>query len=240
MQLNCDLGEGYGNYSMPVDEAIMPYLHQANIACGFHAGDPLHIKQAVALAIKHGVSIGAHPSYPDLQGFGRRSMAIESEELIAIIQYQIGALHAVCQFAGSHCQYVKPHGALYHDIVNNQTVRLACFSAIAATGLDLPVMLPATQTPFHLVNDAEKYGLKILFEAFADRAYLDSGLLAPRHMAGSVLDVTKALAQAKRLINHNEIVTISGQVLPLYADSLCVHSDSPEAVLLVQKIAACL
>ena len=237
MKLNCDLGESYGHYQLPVDEAVMPFLQLANIACGFHGGDPLHIKHAIALAKAHNVTIGAHPSYPDLQGFGRRHMVIPEIELGAILQYQVGMMHALCQFAGTRCEYVKPHGAWYHDIVANATGRMATFRALKETQLNLPIMLPATADTSALQESAEQFGITIWFEVFADRAYLDNGTLAPRGITGAVLSEEDALAQAKSLIQSQQVVTMSGNILSLKADTLCVHSDTPAAVALVQQIA---
>ncbi|HAQ48929.1 MAG: 5-oxoprolinase subunit PxpA [Glaciecola sp.] len=237
MKLNCDLGESYGHYQVPVDEAVMPFLHLANIACGFHGGDPLHIKHAIALAKAHHVTIGAHPSYPDLQGFGRRHMVIPETELGAILQYQVGMMHAMCQFAGTRCEYVKPHGAWYHDIIANPLVRLATFQALQEMQLNLPIMLPATCDISALQQDANQFGITIWFEVFADRAYLDNGTLAPRGIAGAVLSEEASLAQAKSLIQQQQVVTMSGNIISLQADTLCVHSDTPAAVVLVQHIA---
>ena len=237
MKLNCDLGESFGVYTMPVDEDVMPHLDLANIACGFHGGDPLHIQRAIQLAVKHNVTIGAHPSYPDRQGFGRRHMTLTADELIALLHYQVGMLRSMCEFAGTSCEYVKPHGAWYHDIVQNSDVRHATFKAMQLMSLDCPIMLPAMCDSLLLVKDAEQYGLTIWFEVFADRAYLDDGSLAPRTQPGAVLNEKAALAQATQLVQHQAVTTITGQTLSLHADTLCVHSDTPAAVKLVQAIA---
>lgn len=238
MKLNCDLGESFGHYKVPVDEAVMPFLQLANIACGFHGGDPLHIKHAIALAKAHQVTIGAHPSYPDLQGFGRRHMVIPGPELGAILQYQVGMLHALCQFAGTRCEYVKPHGAWYHDIVTDAAVRNATFNALHEMQLNLPIMLPAICDNSALMHDAEAFGIEIWFEVFADRAYLDNGTLAPRGLKGAVLNEDAALTQAQSLIQQQQVTTMSGNTISLDAHTLCVHSDTPAAVALVQRIAS--
>ena len=236
MKLNCDLGESFGAYTMPVDKGVMPHLDLANIACGFHGGDPVHIQRAIQLATKDNVAIGAHPSYPDRKGFGRRHMALTSDELVALLHYQVGMLRSMCEFAGTSCDYVKPHGAWYHDIVKNNEVRHATFKAMQSMALDLPIVLPATCDPSLLVKDADQYGLTIWFEVFADRAYLDDGTLAPRTQPVAVLSEKAALAQVSQLLQHQSVTTISGQSLVLNADTLCVHSDTPAAVKLVKAI----
>lgn len=237
MKLNCDLGESFGVYSMPVDEDVMPHLDLANIACGFHGGDPVHIQRAIELAIQHHVTVGAHPSYPDKQGFGRRHMALARHEIVALMHYQVGMLRSMCEFLGTSCDYVKPHGAWYHDIVKHAEVRHATFYAMEKMSLDLPIILPAICDPSLLQKDAAQYGLTIWFEVFADRAYLDDGTLAPRNQSGAVLNEQVALAQALQLIQHQSVTTVTGQTLSLRADTLCVHSDTPAAVKLVKALA---
>jgi UPF0271 protein len=241
MKLNCDLGESFGAWSMPVEQDIMRYIDQANIACGFHAGDPLVMKASLTLAASHGVSVGAHPSYPDLQGFGRRSMVVPAEELIAMIQYQISALKGMAQLCGTCVTYVKPHGALYNDMMKSSEIRKAVMASVAELGKgDLALMVQATNQNDALRREASTFDLPILFEAFSDRRYTDEGLLTPRGTTGAVLNQQQALEQAEQMISQKTVTTLSGKVLPIDADSLCVHGDTADAVDIARKIRAML
>lgn len=238
MLLNCDLGESYGNWRMGLDAEVMPYIDQANIACGFHAGDPLTLERTLALAARHGVTVGAHPSYPDLAGFGRRSMALADEELHALLHYQIAALDGMAACAGLGLAYVKPHGALYNDMMTDAGRRQCVMRAVAGYHRPLALMLQATaQAPAHRAEAAE-LGLELLFEAFADRCYDDEGRLLSRRLPGAVHDAESTLAQARSLLATGEVITASGRRLALAADTLCVHGDNPEAVAAVQRIRA--
>jgi UPF0271 protein len=236
--LNCDLGESYGNWRMGLDAEVMPYIDQANIACGFHAGDPLTLERTLALAARHGVTVGAHPSYPDLAGFGRRSMALADEELHALLHYQIAALDGMAACAGLGLAYVKPHGALYNDMMQDTGRRLCVMRAVAGYHRPLALMLQATaQASAHRAEAAE-LGLELLFEAFADRCYDDEGRLLSRQLPGAVYDAERALEQARSLLATGEVITASGRRLALAADTLCVHGDNPEAVAVVERIRA--
>ncbi|RDV27398.1 LamB/YcsF family protein [Alteromonas aestuariivivens] len=231
MMLNCDLGEGFGAWTMPVDEQIMVYIDQANIACGFHAGDPLVLQNAIGLAKRHNVAVGAHPSYPDLQGFGRRSMNMAADELKACLLYQISALWGMAKCQGVELAYVKPHGALYNDLMKNAEVRNTVMEAVAEfSEARLPLMIQAHPRYPELQQQANTLGLVLWFEAFVDRRYTDDGYLMSRRLEGAVLSFEQAIGQAVRMLNRQEVVTESGNVLQLPIDTLCVHGDSPDAV----------
>ena len=241
MKLNCDLGESFGAWSMPVESAIMGEIDQANIACGFHAGDPLVMKQAIRLAKQHDVVIGAHPAYPDLQGFGRRSMAIAADELSAMIQYQVSALSGMAKVCGANVSYVKPHGALYNDMMKDTAVMRTVMQSIAEINMQsldspLALMVQATSQNTALKDAAQEWGLPLYFEAFSDRRYTDEGLLQSRLIEGAVLSESDALLQAKQLISSGTVTTASGATLAIEADSLCVHGDTKGAVNIAKKI----
>ena len=237
--LNCDMGESYGAWRMGDDAHAMPLIDQANLACGFHAGDPLTMQRSVALAVAHGVSIGAHPAFPDLVGFGRRHLTCSAEEVQALVLYQLGALQAFCQVAGVRVEYVKPHGALYHDMLGNDQTLQAVLRACARFRQGLPLMvqaLPDNQREQHLADAA---GVPLLFEAFADRAYLPDGRLAPRQQAGAVhLTAESILAQAIAISRQQAFADIHGQPLLLKADSLCVHGDNTESLAVLRRLRA--
>ena len=238
MLLNCDLGESYGSWTMGLDAEVMPHIDQANIACGFHGGDPLTMRNTLALAAEHGVSIGAHPAYPDLVGFGRRSMALSAEEIIASLQYQVAALDGMAQSAGLRLAYVKPHGALYNDMMARQDVRQAIMQALAGYHRELPLMLQATPEADNHRAEAAELGLDLLFEAFADRCYDDDGKLLSRRKPGAVHSREKMLAQVAQLKEQGTLTTVSGHTLPLAADTLCVHGDNMEGVQAIREIRA--
>lgn len=236
MKLNCDLGESFGAWTMPVDNAVMRYIDQANIACGFHAGDPVVMKSAVAAASKAGVAIGAHPAYPDLQGFGRRSLTMSPNELTACIQYQVAALSGLAACDNAKVTYVKPHGALYNDLMQNADIRLAVMEAVAEIGQGhLALMIQAHPKAEALRHEAAKIGLPLWFEAFADRRYTDEGYLMSRRLPGAVLSEEAASQQVKQLLDEGFVTTESGKKLFLDVDTLCVHGDSPGAVSMVKR-----
>ena len=236
MLLNADLGESYGAWTMGMDAQLMPLLDQANIACGGHAGDPLTMRRTLELAKSAGVQVGAHPSYPDLQGFGRRSMQLAADELEAQILFQISALDGLAQSAGHPLSYVKPHGALYNDMMASAEIRASVMRAVAHYHQPLKLMLLATaEQEMHRI-EAESYGLELLFEAFADRAYTDEGKLVSRSRPHATHPKEKALEQALLLAQDKVVITESGRRLAVHADTLCVHGDNPAALALVQRI----
>ena len=239
--LNCDMGESFGAWQMGDDAHAMPLVDQANLACGFHAGDPLTIQRSVALAVQHGVRIGAHPSYPDLQGFGRRHMTCSAEEVSALVLYQLGALDGFCRVAGTQLAYVKPHGALYNDLQTSDALLNAVLRACADFRPDLPLMLLARGDNLRERQLAAEAGVPLLLEAFADRAYLADGRLVPRTQAGAVhADSVQILAQALAIARGQPFAALDGTPLQLRADSLCVHGDHPQALALLRRLRAAL
>lgn len=238
MKLNCDLGESFGSWTMGMDAAVMPYIDMANIACGFHASDPLIMRDTVALAKQHGVQIGAHPAYPDLVGFGRRSMACSFDEIYSLVLYQLGALQGICQAAGEQVRYVKPHGALYNDMMQQPEVLRAILQAVADFDAALPVLVMATANNSVQKTLAAEVGVRLWFEAFADRAYDADGFLVNRRIAGAVYhDQQQVVAQALALAASEPIATLEpGVSVQLQADTLCVHGDNDASLKAVQAI----
>ncbi|MDO8863223.1 5-oxoprolinase subunit PxpA [Haliea sp. E1-2-M8] len=238
MLLNCDLGESYGSWKMGMDAEVMPHIDQANIACGFHAGDPVTIDKTLSLAARHGVSVGAHPAYPDLVGFGRRSMQLDDQELGSSLRYQIAALDGMAQCHGLQLAYVKPHGALYNDMMANGPLRQVVMAAVAAWHRPLALMLQATPQAEEHRREAQAAGLPLLFEAFADRCYDDDGRLLSRKRPHAVHDRERMLAQVDELCREGTITTISGQRLQLQVDTVCVHGDNLEGVRAIEAVRA--
>jgi UPF0271 protein len=237
MLLNCDIGESFGAWTMGLDDQVMPYVDQANIACGFHAGDPLVMKNTVALALKHGVMLGAHPAYPDLQGFGRRSMTCRPEEIHAFVLYQVGALNQIAAAQGGNLSYVKPHGALYNDMMRDQAILRAVLSALRESPQNLAVMAMTTADNQTLKQMCAEYGVPLFLEAFADRAYDDRGFLVPRSQQGAVHhNPDTIVAQAVALSRGEAIQSVNDVRLNLEADTLCVHGDNPESIAAVKAI----
>ncbi|WP_217877473.1 5-oxoprolinase subunit PxpA [Pseudoalteromonas shioyasakiensis] len=238
MKLNCDLGESFGMWKMGLDEQVMPHIDMANIACGFHAGDADVMANTLALAKQQKVMVGAHPSYPDKQGFGRRSMAMSEKELTNCLHYQIAAIDGMAAVHGLTLEYVKPHGALYNDMMSNEQTLNIVMRAVASYAKPLKLMILATnQAAKHKVQ-AKELELELILEAFADRQYTDEGKLVARSLAGSVHDKAALMAQVKQLVEHGTVTTRSGQQLALDADSLCVHGDNEAGIALIQEIKA--
>lgn len=238
MLLNCDLGESYGSWTMAMDTQVMPHIDQASIACGFHAGDPLVMRATLELAAEHGVSVGAHPAYPDLVGFGRRSMALSPREIIASIHYQVAALEGMALVAGLSISYIKPHGALYNDMMTDTAVRSAILEAVATYHRPLALMLQATAAREQHQAEARAMAVDLLFEAFADRCYDDDGSLLSRRKPGALHSRDLMLQQVQQLKAEGCVTTVSGHQLPLLVDSLCVHGDNPEGVQAIRDIRA--
>ena len=231
MKLNCDLGESFGAWTMGQDEAVMPLIDMANIACGFHASDPSIMSMTVAMAVEHGVEIGAHPSYQDLVGFGRRSIAHTPEEIRGLIWYQVGALDGICRAHGAEVSYVKPHGALNNDMMKDEDVLRAVMEAVTSFREGLPLMLPATLRAQRHRDMASGIGVPLIFEAFADRAYDDQGQLVSRREPGAVHASPEVIVeQAMSLIHRGGLYSRSGQWLTLEAQTLCVHGDNDHAL----------
>ncbi|NIC03883.1 5-oxoprolinase subunit PxpA [Billgrantia bachuensis] len=235
--LNCDMGESFGNYSLGLDSEVMPHVDCANIACGFHASDPHVMRRTVRLAVEHGVRVGAHPAYPDLMGFGRRSMACSPAEVEDMVLYQMGALAGICQAEGTTIRYVKPHGALYNDMARDPELLRAVMRAVRSYDPGLPLMLMATADPEPSRRLAEEEGIAIWFETFADRAYDANGHLVSRRLPGAVHHDQKVIVeQAVRLARGESLRSADGTELELPCDTLCVHGDNPESVAAVRAI----
>ena len=235
--LNCDIGESFGSWTLGLDGDVMPFIDCANIACGFHAGDPSIMRKTVALALTHNVQIGAHPAYQDLAGFGRRSMAYAAQELQDLVHYQIGALDGICRAQGTRVRYVKPHGAMYNDMMANPAQLRAVVQAIAAYDTRLPLMLMATRDNSDAQAIGDEFGVSLWFEAFADRAYDPQGRLISRQLPGAVHhDPEVIVQQALRIAAGQPLMASDGSQLYLHAHTLCVHGDNASSVAAVQRI----
>lgn len=235
--LNADMGESFGPWVMGCDEQVMPHVDLANVACGFHASDPVTMRQTVRLAREHGVTIGAHPAYPDLVGFGRRSMACTPAEIESMVLYQVGALAGLCRAEGVALGYVKPHGALYNDMLRDTALLEAVMRALAAYDAALPLMVMATRDAAPIQALARQHGVIVWFEAFADRAYDSDGRLLSRQKPGAVHHETaKIIEQARRIARGEPLTASDGSELVLEADALCVHGDNPESIAAIKAI----
>lgn len=231
IRLNCDMGESFGIWKMGLDEEVMPYIDMANLACGFHASDALTMNKSVALAKQHNVTIGAHPSYQDLVGFGRRTMSCSLEEIKSIVLYQLGALNAFCKAHGVGISYVKPHGALYNDMMRDENIYKAIVSAIASFDKNIKIMILSSPKNEAYKHTALMYGINVIFEVFADRNYNDDGTLVARSRPNAVIQ--DELEVAKRLATLTEkgyIITTGGQKLFMAVDTICVHGDNEKAL----------
>ncbi|CED59356.1 Putative uncharacterized protein [Moritella viscosa] len=237
MKLNCDMGESFGLWQLGMDEAVMPHIDMANIACGFHASDPLIMQQTVALAKHYNVAVGAHPSYPDLVGFGRRHMHCTANEIQAFILYQVGALAAFCNQQHIPLSYVKPHGALYNDMMQDEAILIAILKGVAASGPDLPLMLMSQADNSRSETLAAKFNVPLLFEAFADRCYTDNGLLQPRNLPGAVFtEHSQIINQAIQLAQNGNVTSNNGNLIKLKVDTLCVHGDNVQSIEAIAQI----
>ncbi|CAN5446374.1 5-oxoprolinase subunit PxpA [soil metagenome] len=235
IDLNADLGESFGTWRLGDDEAMLDIISSANIACGFHAGDALTLQRTCAAAAERGVVIGAQVGYRDLAGFGRRFIAMDPAELTADVLYQLGALEAMCRVAGTRVRYVKPHGALYHAVADDQGQADAVIAAIDAYDSSLPLMGLAGSTS---LRRAEAAGLSTVTEAFADRGYTPTGRLVPRGTPGAVLDEPASVAQRMvRLVTDGVLEADDGSDVSVSAQSICTHGDSPGAVQMAREVA---
>lgn len=236
IDINSDLGESFGAWRMGDDAAMLGIVTSANVACGFHAGDPAGILETLRGAAQRGVAVGAHVAYPDLVGFGRRNMDPTSQELVADVIYQIGALQGLATGAGTRVRYVKPHGALYNTIAQDERQANDVITALLALDPGL-TLLALAGSP--LVGWARARGLRVVAEAFADRAYNDDGSLVSRRLPGAVLHDADAIAERMlRLVQTGEVESVTGRSVPVQADSICVHGDSPGAVAMARRIRA--
>lgn len=238
VDLNCDMGESFGNYTCGMDAEVVPYISSANVACGFHASDPLVMEKTVALCRKNDVRIGAHPGFPDLVGFGRRQMQVSADELRTMVMYQVGALKTFCDAAGIKLQHVKPHGAMYNMAGKDEQMARAICEGIHAVD---PSLILLGLSGSKLVAAAKKVGLRAAKEVFADRAYEEDGALVARSKPGAMItDEDEAIARVISMVKNHTIKTITGKEIEIAADSICLHGDSPKAVLFAEKISAAL
>lgn len=234
IDLNSDLGESFGNYKIGNDAEVMKYITSANIACGFHAGDPLIIEKTIKLAMENNVAPGAHPGYPDLVGFGRRSLKLSDEELSSTIKYQVGAVKAITESLGIKLQHVKLHGAMYNDMAFNYNKAKVAAEAIIRIDPDLIFVGLAGS---EMIKAAEDIGLKTAHEFFADRAYNDDGTLVSRSIEGSVIhDTEVCLNRIEKLIKSNSVLSINKKEIKIIADTICVHGDNENAVDFVKNL----
>ncbi len=234
IDLNCDMGEGFGVYDCGIDEQVMPLITSANVACGFHASNPARMWQTVRLAVQCGVAVGAHPSYPDLVGFGRREINVSAEEVSADVTYQVGALWAFCRRAGVRLHHVKAHGALYNKAAENPSVATAIAQAIKAVD---PELIMVCLSGSAMVAAAQAAGLPFVQEVFADRAYTRSGGLVPRTQAGAVLQDVDFIAQrVLNMVRNRTVLAIDGTGIPIQAETICVHGDTAGALAMIKAI----
>ena len=234
VDLNCDLGESFGNYKCGMDEEVIRFISSANVACGFHASDPMVMAKTVAMAKENNVHVGAHPGYPDLVGFGRRNLAASPAEVKAMVQYQIGALKAFCDAQGVKLAHVKPHGAMYNMAGKDEKLAAAICEGIYEVDKNL-ILLGLSGSEMLLA--AEKTGLKSAREVFADRAYEEDGSLVARSKDGSMItDEEEAIRRVVKMIKEGKVTAITGKEIPVKADSVCVHGDGPKALAFVEKI----
>ena len=234
VDLNADLGESFGAYTIGMDAEVLQFITSANVACGFHAGDPLVMEKTVRLAAAQGTAVGAHPGYPDLMGFGRRNLKVKPAEAKAYIKYQVGALMAFTKAAGLKMQHVKPHGAFYNMAAVDEALASAICEGIYE--VDPELILLGLAGSAH-IRAAKAAGLRTASEVFADRAYMDDGTLVPRTMPGAMVhDKKLAIARTVRMVKEGCVETITGKIIPIQADSICVHGDNPDAIGFVQEI----
>jgi len=238
LDLNCDMGEGFGAWRMGQDEALLDHVTSANIACGFHAGDPATMARPVRLALAKGVAIGAHPSLPDLQGFGRRDMAVTPREAHDLVLYQVGALDAFARAAGGRLRHVKPHGALYTMAARDR----ALADAIAQALVDFdPSLILVGLSGSQLLKAGGALGLRCASEVFADRGYETDGSLTPRGTPGALIeDEAFAVARVLRMVREGKVTCRTGEEISIQADTVCLHGDQPQALAFAQRLRAAL
>lgn len=234
VDINCDLGESYGIYRMESDEHILPWITSANIACGFHAGDPATMRSTVELALEHQVAIGAHPGLPDLQGFGRRRMDVTPQETYDMMVYQIGALDAFVRAQGGRMHHVKPHGALYNMAAADVTLAEAVAEAVYRVQPELYLYGLAGSA---LIEAADRIGVRSVSEVFADRTYEADGTLRSRQLPGAVIHRSdQALAQVLRMVTEGTVLAVDGTVVPIKAQTICIHGDGQQALAFAKDI----
>lgn len=234
VDLNCDMGESFGAWRMGQDAAIMPYISSANIACGYHAGDPLTMRHTVRLALEHGVAIGAHPGLPDLVGFGRREIQVSPEEVEAMVLYQVGAMQSIAQAEGTSLHHVKPHGALYNMAARSTALAEAIVRAVRQVNPQLMLYGLANS---ELIKAAEREDVPVAQEVFADRTYSPDGSLTPRTQPNALItDQEQAVQQVLQMVQQSTVQSIKGVAVPLQADTVCLHGDGTHALAFARLI----
>lgn len=238
VDLNSDLGESFGSYKLGMDDEVIKHVTSVNIACGWHAGDPLVMDRTVKAAVREGTAIGAHPGFPDLLGFGRRNLAATPEEVKAYVKYQLGALMAFAKANGAAIQHVKAHGALYNMAAKDAKLAVAIAEAIREVDQNIILMGLANS---EMINAGKEMGLKTANEVFADRAYNPDGTLVSRSLPGAVIhDADLAISRVVRMVKEGKVQAVNGEDIEIKADSICVHGDNPEAVEFTRRIRATL
>jgi UPF0271 protein len=234
IDLNCDMGESYGAWKMGADAGVMPFISSANIACGFHAGDPATIRKTVRLAVDSGVAVGAHPSLPDLMGFGRRVMRISPQDMYDLVIYQAGAVEAFARAAGAKLHHVKCHGALYNMAATDEGLSEAMAKAVRDLGGDVKLYALSNSL---MMKVAKKQNIPVFGEVFADRGYSDDGTLAPRDKPGGLIeDAAASVKQVLGMIEEGYVTSLGGKRVSVSADTLCLHGDQPGAVTFAQAL----
>ena len=234
VDLNCDLGESFGAYKIGLDSEVIPFISSANIACGYHASDPIVMSKTVKMCRENGVAVGAHPGFPDLMGFGRRDMNVSPAEAKAYVMYQIGALDAFCKANGLTIQHIKPHGAMYNMAGKDYALAKAICEGIREINSEY-ILLGLSGS--NLIKAAEDVGLRAAKEVFADRGYMDDGSLVPRTQEGAMItDEDVMIRRVITMVKDGVVETVSGKIIPIKADSVCVHGDGEKAVAFVKRI----
>ncbi|AKD05107.1 5-oxoprolinase subunit PxpA [Pontibacter korlensis] len=234
VDLNCDMGESFGAWHMGNDSELLQHVSSANIACGYHAGDPATMKKTLRLALERGVAVGAHPGLPDLTGFGRREMAVSAEEVYDMVVYQVGALAGFAKAEGAVLHHVKPHGALYNMAATNQQLAAAIAEAVSKVGSELILYGLAGS---ELIRAGEKYGLRTASEVFADRTYQQDGTLTARLQPDALIsDHEVAVQQVLRMVKEGKVVSLQGAEVAIKAETICIHGDGPQALPFAQLI----
>jgi len=228
VDLNCDMGESFGAWKMGNDAALLDHVTSANIACGFHAGDPTTIRKTIELALEKKVAVGAHPGYPDLQGFGRRSMTMKPDEVFDIVLYQVSAIKGMCESLGGRLHHVKPHGALYNQAVSDRDLSRAIAKAVAKADPDLIYFgLAGSQ----MLTDAKELGLRASAEVFADRTYQPDGTLTPRSQPNALIQRTdESIEQVLQMVRSQTVTAVTGEPVPIRAETICIHGDGANAL----------
>lgn len=236
IDLNCDMGESFGAWTMGNDTELMNFVSSVNIACGFHAGDASVIRRTVETAIEKGVKIGAHPSFPDLQGFGRREMKMSAQDIFDVVLYQISALKGICEAFGGKLNHVKPHGALYNSAAKSPEESAAIAEAVRK--VDAKLIFYGLSGSF-LISEAQKIGLQTASEVFADRTYQTDGSLTPRSRSNAMItDEIQSISQVLQMIIEGKVTSTDGETVPIKADTVCIHGDGANALKFAQKINA--